>query len=46
MDGTVDASVNNGVAKLIDEQGRIDVLINNAGYGSYATIENVPASRV
>ena len=31
-----------GVARIIEEQGRIDVLVNNAGYGSYGAVEDVP----
>jgi short-subunit dehydrogenase len=33
MDVTDDASVNAGVAKIIKAEGRIDVLVNNAGNG-------------
>lgn len=39
MDVTDDASVAEGINQIISEQGRIDVLVNNAGYGSYAFIE-------
>lgn len=41
MDVTDDADVKAGVAKLIQEQGRIDVLVNNAGYGGYGMVEAV-----
>ncbi|MBL0749263.1 oxidoreductase [Nocardioides baculatus] len=42
MDVTDDASMTAGIARIIDEEGRIDVLVNNAGYGSYGAVEDVP----
>lgn len=39
MDVTNDESVANGIAQIIQEQGRIDALVNNAGYGSYSFVE-------
>lgn len=41
MDVTDREMVRAGVQKVIDEQGRIDVLFNNAGYGLYGPIEEV-----
>jgi short-subunit dehydrogenase len=46
MDVTDTVSVNAGVARVIEEQKRIDVLFNNAGYGSYGAIECVPLEEI
>jgi NAD(P)-dependent dehydrogenase (short-subunit alcohol dehydrogenase family) len=46
LDVTDEASMTAAVDAIVAEHGRIGALVNNAGYGEYGSVEDVPIDRV
>ena len=42
MDVTDETSMESGIQSILEKEGSINILVNNAGYGSYGAIEDVP----
>ncbi|QLG27859.1 SDR family oxidoreductase [Halorarum halophilum] len=46
LDLTEPGDVDRVVGRILDEEGRVDCLVNNAGYGQFGPVEDVPTRLV
>ena len=46
LDVTDQDDIDRVVDRIVDEEGAIDAVVNNAGYGQFGAIEDVPTARV